>query len=312
MSSQLAVLKPEQKLLIEWRQAVDLDIQAGDISQATGATYQRGMDKFMSWLSAREVDQVTPQVIQTWKAEQLARHKPSSVNTWYAGVKRFFEWANDAGLLAVNPTASVKNVKRKGTNKKHLRDMLTDREVLRVLSQPDRSTEQGRRDYAILCLMAFCALRTVEVHRADLADVSTVDGMPVLRVQGKGSTEKDETAVIYHPTAQEGLYDWLGDRGGLPGPLFISLSNRSHGERLTSSAIRHMVIAYFRKAGIVDPRKTTHSLRHSAISKVASQNIVKAKQVARHVNINTTMIYVHENDRLDNPGEQFIDYSNGS
>jgi hypothetical protein len=54
--------------------------------------------------------------------------------------------------------------------------------------------------------------------------------------------------------------------------------------------------------------RTSHSLRHSAISKVAKHDLLKARQVARYVSIDTTMIYVHEQDGLSNPGEAFIDY----
>jgi len=308
-----AIRQPENDVLSGWHEVIQLQVKAGEISETTGATYRRGIAQFLSWLQAQDNKEVNAETIQRWKADLAGQGlKPSSVNTWLAGVKRFFEWAAGAGLISVNPTAGVKNVKRKGTNKRHMRDALTDREVLRVLSQPDRNTTQGRRDYAILCLKAFCALRDVEIFRADLADLSTVNGMPVLRVQGKGSSEKDDTAVIYHATAQEALYDWLADRGKKAGPLFTSLSNRSQGERLGLSALRHMVIDYFRKAGVVDPRKTSHSLRHSAISKVARRDILKARQVARHASIDTTMIYVHEADRLDNPGEAFIDYANGN
>jgi len=53
-------------------------------------------------------------------------------------------------------------------------------------------------------------------------------------------------------------------------------------------------------------------LRHSDISKVARLYILKASNLARHAGIDTTMIYVHEADRLDNPGEAFIDYVNGN
>jgi integrase/recombinase XerD len=313
MDNQLAKITVGAELISRWEGALDLDVKAGDISSSSKVTYYRGMEKFYTWLVSQNVDQVSGKVVQLWKAELLESGcKPSAVNTWLGGVKRFFRWAYDEGLLVVNPVANIKGAKRKGTNKRHLRDALTDREVLRVLGQPDRSTVQGRRDYAILALKAYCGVRDVEVHRADLGDFSTVDGLPVLRVQGKGYSEKNETAVIFHSAAQEAVYDWLADRGSKPGPLFISLSNRSHGERLGISAIRHLVIGYYRKAGVVDPRKTSHSLRHSAITKVARHDILKARQVARHSSIDTTMIYVHEADRLDNPGEAFIDYVNGN
>ena len=39
--------------------------------------------------------------------------------------------------------------------------------------------------------------------------------------------------------------------------------------------------------------------------------VVKAQSVARHKSINTTLISMHEADRLDNPGVAVIEYNNG-
>jgi integrase len=157
--------------------------------------------------------------------------------------------------------------------------------------------------------MAYTATRTIEVHRADLADLTTVNSLPVLRVQGKGSADKDDMVVITSTQAQEALYDYLADRGKDSGALFISLSRRSHGQRLGLRANRGLVKYYYRRAGVVDPRITAYSLRHSTISKVTRRDLLKARQIARHVSIDTTIIYTHEADRLDNPGESFIAYN---
>ena len=309
MTSNLAIQRPETRLLTDWRKALDLDVTSGEISKASRDTYSSGMNKFYSWLTSSGFEIVSPEAVKTWKSALLETGvKPTTVNTWLAGVRRFFDWASGNGLIAVNPTQGVKGAKRKGTGKTHLRAALSDAEVLRVLTQPDQSTMQGKRDYCILSLKAYCGLRDVELHRADLADLDTETTPPILHVQGKGASEKDDIAVIFHSKAQAALYDWLAARGSEAGALFQSLSDRSNGERLGLSAIRHMVKGYYHKAGIFNGKKTSHSLRHSAISKVAKHDLLKARQVARHVSIDTTMIYVHEQDRLSNPGEAFIDY----
>jgi len=312
MNTDLAVSTPVPALIGLWEDALQLDAQAGQLSETSAAIYRRGMNRFYTWLFTQNVDVVSPTVIKQWMAAEKDLHKPSSVNTWYAGVKRFFTWAVGEGLLLNNPTEGVKNVKRRGTNKRHLRDALTDREVLRILAAPDRSTDAGKRDYAILCLMAFCALRQIEVQRLDVDDLSTVDGLPVLRITGKGAEDDDEIAVIAHPRAQDAIYEWLAVHPTDAGAMFVALGNRSRNVRLSLRSIRGLVKGYYKSAGVKNGKKTTHSLRHSAITKVAKKDIMKAQQVARHVNINTTMIYVHEADRLDDPGEAFIDYVNGN
>ena len=109
--------------------------------------------------------------------------------------------------------------------------------------------------------------------------------------------------------AELALRDWLSIRGSDEGALFVSLSNRSNGERLCLRAIRGIVKKYYKLAGIVG-NKTTHSLRHTAITKAISAGvpIQKVKGLARHSSIETTMIYFHELDRLEDPAEAYIIY----
>lgn len=202
-------------------------------------------------------------------------------------------------------------MKRNGTNKRHRRDTLTDEEMRRVLSQPDRSTPGGARDAAFLALMAYTAVRTVEVHRADLGDLRTESGRLVLHVQGKGRDDKSDLVVIAHPEVESALRDWLSVRGGYPGPLFTSLSPRTRGGRLSLPALRQLVKGYFRAAGVVGDNKTTHSLRHTAITNAVRHNapIQKvSRELARHTSIDTTMIYYHEVDRMEDPAEGYINY----
>ena len=179
-----------------------------------------------------------------------------------------------------------------------------------MLALPDPKTHTGARNLAILALMAYTGARTVEVHRADLADLRTEKGRLILDVTGKGHTEADSVVVLANPRVEAALHDWLSMRGDKPGPLFTSLSDRSNGERLSLRALRGIVKDYFRLAGVIG-NKTTHSLRHTAISKAILRGapVQKVQSMARHKSVDTTMIYFHEVDRLENPAEAFIDYA---
>lgn len=296
-------------LIDRWLAHLDLQVQAGELSPATRNTYQRGLDKFLDWAEGKQV--VTDDLILEWKASLKAKgHKPNTINTWLSAARAFFTWAVNARLLTHNPAANIRGAKRTGSSRHHLRDRLTDDEVLRVLAQPDPSTNLGKRDRAILYLMAYTAVRTIEVHRANLEDLHTAENRLVLRVHGKGRDDADEPAVLTNPALQTALYDWLAVRGADPGPLFTSLSPRTRGDRLSLRAIRQIVKAYYLAAGVVAPNKTTHSLRHAAISNAARRApLQKVQSMARHANLSTTMIYVHESDRLANPAEADIDYT---
>lgn len=176
---------------------------------------------------------------------------------------------------------------------------------------PDTSTAQGARDFAILNLFLFTAMRSVEINRSDLSDWQTIGSQQVIYYQGKGHDEKDTFKIIVDPVA-DAVQLWLSYRGNKPGALFTSLSDRSQGERLSLRAIRNLIKDYMHSAGIDDPKKTTHSLRHTAITNaiVNGATLRQVQVLAGHASANTTSIYIHNVDRLTNPGEKFIDYSN--
>ena len=241
----------------------------------------------------------------------LKDNQKRSVNTWLAGVRSFFTWCTDARLIPYDPTATVKGASRKGETQTHRKTPLTNAEVRRLLAMPDTSTAQGARDFAILHLFLFTAMRSVEINRSDLSDWQAIGNQQVIYYQGKGHDEKDAFKVIIEPVA-DAVQLWLSYRGNKPGPLFTSLSDRSQGERLSLRAIRNLIKEYMLKAGIDDPKKTTHSLRHTAITNaiVNGATLRQVQVLAGHASANTTSIYIHNVDRLSNPGERFIDYSN--
>ena len=134
-----------------------------------------------------------------------------------------------------------------------------------------------------------------------------------LYVQGKGRSECDEWVTVPEMAAAA-VYDWLAVRGNKPGALFISLSNRTHGQRLTLRAIRFIVKDAYRKAGITSERKTTHSLRHTAATAAirGGATPLRVKSMLRHRSMDTTLIYYHEFDRITNPAENHISYGEDS
>lgn len=326
MADQLTIVWPRgvtrgldvDALVTEWHEYLALKVGAQELAQATRSSYIRGMDRFIAWCAKEDRSRIGPGAIRSWKATLVREgYKPGSVNTWFAGVKSFFAWAVAEKGLAHNPTAGVRGASRRGTTRRHKRDCLSDQEVLRVLSQSDTNKPAGLRDKAILSVMAYTAARTIEVQRANVGNLRTNGGgLLKLSVQGKGRSEADEELVVAHPDAAAALYDWLAlhpDGDNPDAPLFVALGNRSKGRRLSTRAIRRIVKTHFRAAGIRDPRKTAHSLRHSAISNALRHGtpLHKVQAMSRHRSLDTLLIYVHELDRDADPAEAHIDYGTG-
>jgi len=314
--TELATMSPMAALLAEWHKALALRVAANELASASATTYKAGMMKFALWLTAEDCT-ATPDSIRQWKAELLDKvdqhgkpkkpAKPRSVNAWLAGVRAFYSWALDAGRMSYDPTKGMKGATRRGTTKRHEREALDNYEMGQLL---DVAKTLPARNRAIVVLFAYTGARQIELQRADLGDLRTESGELVLMVQGKGHTDKDEPVVIAHADARVSMSAWLAERGGQPGPLFLSLGNNNQRGRLTTRTIRGVVKDAYKLAGIVGDRKTTHSLRHTAISNILRNGgtLQQAQAVARHSNIATTGIYVHEMDRISNAGERLINY----
>ncbi|GAB5521170.1 MAG: hypothetical protein RhofKO_34210 [Rhodothermales bacterium] len=91
------------------------------------------------------------------------------------------------------------------------------------------------------------------------------------------------------------------------GPIWRSLSNNSLHKRLTPRSIYSIVSAAADQAGIT-ATVGAHTLRHTgctlAIESGATPQQVQAH--ARHKNLETTMIYIHQRDRLRDSAADFI------
>jgi site-specific recombinase XerD len=304
-------LKPSNvsEFLDQFSASLHLKVRAHSISKDTATAYTRGAKRFIEWSTVNHKGLGMSDTILEWKADLLeAGYKPGAINSWMAGVRALFSWAVSKQIIQINPAADIPGAKRSGTTTRHARESLTDNEARRLLAIPDTSTPQGKRDYAILSLMLHTAVRTMELHRANMEDLQTKSGRWVLYIQGKGHDEKDDMVVI--SGAEDALRDWLAERDKKSTPVFHSLSNRSHGERLSLPAYRALIMRYMRLAG-VQGNKTTHSLRHTAITKAIQMGVPLhkvSKGLARHADPKTTMIYYHEMDRIDDPPEDHIIY----
>ena len=305
-----ALLAGVEGLIDEWLASVR---DAEGRSPQTLAAYGIGLRVFTDWLhESGNAGAVTPATVVQFKGWLAGRYSVQTVNLRLTAVRSFYRWCVVTERLAVSPAESVKGLPRPNA-RQHKREALTNGEVIRVLATCDADLA-GIRDRAILTLLAYCGLRAVEVHRANIGNLRTQGDRLVLDVQGKGRREADEFVVI--PASQEGVIRaWLSHRltfrdHGDGAPLFVSLSRRSRGRRLSTRGIRELVKDRYAVAGVVGQAKSTHSLRHSAITNAIRHGAtpLQVQAMARHTSFDTTLGYFHQEARTANPAEDAIDY----
>lgn len=165
---------------------------------------------------------------------------------------------------------------------------LTARDVLLLLGSCDRSTVAGRRDLAILTVLARLGLRAGEVAAMELEDIDWQAGLIVVRNGKRGRREPLPLPV----DVGEALADYL--RAGRPvgiGTRCVFVRVLAPWDGLSSGAIGDVVTAACRRAGVDCVR--SRRLRQTTASEMlrAGAGLPEIGQVLRHRLPRTTAIY---------------------
>lgn len=91
------------------------------------------------------------------------------------------------------------------------------------------------------------------------------------------------------------------------GAVWRSLSNNSRGKRLTPESIYRIVRGSAVRAGL-EVEIGAHTLRHTGCTLAidAGASLQQVKDHARHKKIETTMVYIHQRDRLRDSAADYI------
>lgn len=220
-------------------------------------------------------------------ARELPCRTGSSARDMAAALRSFLRFLHVEGLVdaplaqAVPPVAG-----RKGAG---LPRGLAPAAIRRLLASCDRRTGIGRRDHAILLLLARLGLRAGEVARLGLDDIDWRAGELV--VHGKGG--RDERLPLPEDVGAA-VAGYL--RRGRPRPALtrtVLVRAIAPTVALTATGITWVVYAACDRAGV--SRVGAHRLRHSAACDMlrAGASLTEIGQVLRHADgaVGTTAIY---------------------
>ncbi len=189
-------------------------------------------------------------------------------------------------------------------------DALTEEELDRLLAQPNPHCPTGKRNLALLLIMADCGLRVSEAIALSTTDL-VVEGGQITHVRirrGKGSRSARQPLTL-RTAAKLGV--WLQERTalGLLGDAIFCTVSQGHsaghfsqsgqplrpGKPVSATYLRELVKRLGKAAQIQRPI-SPHTLRHTAITRYlrATGNLELTRKFARHAHISTTaQIYSH-------------------
>ena len=267
------------------------------LAENTLLAYGRDLSKYMEFLSEQDVSEVTrverKHVTDFMYDQKEKKLSTNSVCRSLAAVKTFHRFLVREQVVKDDPTNLVETPKVWT----RVPDVLTSKEIERILSAAEGKDKQIIRDRAILELFYASGMRVSELSDLKFQNIDLDTGF--VRCIGKGSKERiipiglraREAVRAYCERVRPSLC-----RGEEPVFLFLSRL----GKRISRQSVWKIIKKYARKANI-DKEIKPHTLRHSFATHLLENgaDLRSVQEMLGHSDISTTQIYTHvDKERL--------------
>lgn len=179
-------------------------------------------------------------------------------------------------------------------------DLITDKELERLMAGPDTSTLKGLRDKAMIEMLFSTGLRVSELTSLP-RDIDMSSGS--FSVRGKGEKVR---VVFLSDESINCVNRYLDKRKDMDDAMFIRVANKSGKKgldkedtlRLTPRSVERIIKHYAIKAGI-SKKVTPHVIRHCFATNLLSNgaDLRSVQALLGHANITTTQVYTHVTDK---------------
>jgi len=221
--------------------------------------------------------------VQAFCVRELPERGGSAARNLAGGLRSLLRFLHVAGLInaplaqAVPPVARRRGSAVRGVSAATLSQLL---------ASCDRRRDVGRRDYAMVLVLARLGLRAGEVTRLTLDDIDWRNGELVVR--GKGGRDERLPLPADVGAAIAGYLPRGRPRSEDRAVFLRAIAPRT---AMSPTGVTHVVYAACDRAGVA--RIGAHRLRHSAATQMlrGGASLTEVAQVLRHVNLATTAIY---------------------
>ena len=293
----------------DWERLMETFLSSQDIMDKSRETYRWGLRRFFKWCrkTGRDFRAMTPVDIVAFK-NSLSKERLTAltIGAYMTAVRRFYGWT-EMTLIYPNIARSVRPPRNRKGFKKTALDPVEATELLEYM--------KGRslRDYAIVNLILRTGLRTIEVTRADIGDITRKRGKRVMKVWGKGADEKAAFVIIGDPV-WEPIKRYLDGRADCSKtmPLFVTEGKGHRGERMSPRSVQRLCKEALRAVGLEGHEYSAHSLRHTTAVTIIRQggDLNDVQRVLRHASQVTSQVYtasIEQEVRLDSNPEALLD-----
>ena len=260
------------------------------LSPVTGARHWFVVGRFLRHrfgTGALDPHAITVEDVTRYVSEQIPARSPASAQLHASTLRSFLRFLWQTGQTTRDLTAAIPPVRR--WRLVDVPKYLTPDDVQQVLDACPRTSAVGRRDYAILLLLARLGLRGGEIVRLELDDIDWHAGE--LLVRGKGSVR---SRLPLPCDVGEAVAAYLQrDRPRCATRRVFVQARAPHRGLGHPATVSTLVRVALTRARVNAPMNGAHLLRHSLATDLLRRGASMADvgEVFRHQHPQTTEIY---------------------
>lgn len=285
---------------------IDRYLEAFD-SASTKRAYKADLIEWVDLVQPADLETVRPEEFRSIiGSSSFANAKPATIRRKVASLNGFLKWLQEGGVSTATQPGVI-SVRADSVPIKTGSSSLT-LTVAQYRSLLETAKSAGGNDavrnHALIYTMLTVPIRRAPLASIDVSNLSLTGNVPYLIcASSRGQLPLRFSLPIESCSV---LVNHIEHYGIASGPLWRSHSRRNPGGRLTPTSIYRIVRDTAMAAGL--PEIGAHTLRHTGCT-LAIDNGATLQQVqshARHKQIETTMVYVHQRDRLRDSAADFI------
>ena len=295
----LAILQPDKtSVTISPPTAVDVALgefqqylrQERSLSEATVINYAPVARSFLSERSSKGVldfQQINAAEIAVFVQRQATLVNSKRAPLVVTALRSFLRYLFHRGVVAVDWAACVPAIATWSLS--HVPRFLSGEQIEKILSSCDRETVIGKRDYALLLLLARLGLRAGEVVALTLDDFDWETGLVTVCGKGKKVAQMPLPVQVGSAIAE---YLSTGRPQCSSRRLFIRAKAPLTGFA-NSVAICSLVDKALKRAGVASEYRGSHLFRHSLATEMLNHgaSLPEIGDLLRHRHPDTTRIY---------------------
>ncbi len=218
---------------------------------------------------------------------RFARHYAGGLNSALFAVKKFLRYIFQIGRTPVDLSQSLPEL---AAARKAFHEGFSREETGLLLSQPDRSTAIGKRDYAIMVLAVQSGLRACDMVRLNLDNIDW-RSREIRLIQHKTG---QPLSLPLEPESGNAIADYILHGRPKRALTNLFLCHSGTDRPLDARTASSVVSKYMRKAGIPAQRRAFHSLRRTFGTGLLRNNVSfeLIQQLLGHTDMNSLKPYL--------------------